>query len=121
MALKKIKPRSVKREEKKDSRLNRVSFWVMVALACALILGFLDGSLVGGNGLIHSYKLRKELNALRIVNADLEKSNAEGLALKLALETKDAYTILREARKNNMRLPGEEFWKVDTLGFQTNP
>ena len=76
-----------------------VAFGILILLAVAFMFG--------GNGVIHSFAIRRQLAELKAQNDSLAALNGWRRTRLERLEKDDPRVIEEEARRQNMKYPGE--------------
>jgi len=98
---------TIKRRLSRSQKRNR-SFWIVVGILLVVAIIFL----YGGNGLIDSFAMKRQVYLLKKQNDSLLFVN-EAKRLKLQnLANGDAFTLEVEARKNNMIFPEEKVFII---------
>ncbi len=80
-----------------------------ICLVVLLILAFL----YAGNGLVHSLKLKRQISILEAQNDSLRAINEWRRQRLKLLKKDDSRIIEEEARRHNMKYPGEKIFLIN--------
>ena len=84
----------------------RVRFWILLGIITVVLLMFL----FGGDGLWHSFVLKRQIDVMEVKIDSLETVNAQMKQRIEGLRSRDPEIIEEEARSQGMIKPGEKVY-----------